>query len=92
MNVPIFAISDYINSEKGVREMAAYNFDGASLKLSFETGLDEFGKPVLTSRTYRNVRNDVPVESIAAVTTAIANLSKYPLHQAQKSETESIVF
>ncbi|KGR90330.1 hypothetical protein CD30_12230 [Ureibacillus massiliensis 4400831 = CIP 108448 = CCUG 49529] len=72
--------------------MAAYNFEEASLKLLFETGLDELGMPVLTSKTIRNVRDDVEVEKLATVSQAIASLSKYPLNQAKKSETEVIEF
>ncbi|KGR77774.1 DUF1659 domain-containing protein [Ureibacillus manganicus] len=72
--------------------MATYNFEEANLKLLFETGLDEFGKPLVTTKTYRNVRNNVEVEKIASVAQAIASLSKYPLHQAKKSKTETIKF
>ncbi|HWL25892.1 MAG TPA: DUF1659 domain-containing protein [Ureibacillus sp.] len=72
--------------------MAVYNFEEATLKLLFETGLDEFGKPVITSKTYRNVRNDVEVEKIATVAQAIASLSKYQLNQAKISQTEAVDF
>ncbi len=72
--------------------MAVYNFEEANLKLYFETGLDEFGKPQVASKTYRNVRNNVTVDKIASVAQGIASLSKYPLHQAKKSETEAIEF
>ncbi|BDH61747.1 hypothetical protein MTP04_18770 [Lysinibacillus sp. PLM2] len=72
--------------------MAAYNFEEASLKLFFETGLDELGMPILTSKTIRNLRDDVEVEKLAVVSQAIASLSKYPLNQAKKSETEGIEF
>nr|WP_106779039.1 DUF1659 domain-containing protein [Lysinibacillus timonensis] len=72
--------------------MAVYNFEEASLKLYFETGLDEFGKPVLTSKTYRNVRDNALVEQVATVAQSIASLSKYPLNEAKKSETETIEF
>lgn len=72
--------------------MASYNFEEATLKITFETGLDENGKPVVTSKTYRNVRSNVEAEKIASVALAIASLSKYPLHAANKTETESINF
>lgn len=72
--------------------MAVYNFEGATLKILFETGLDEYGKPLVTTKTYRNIRNDVEVDKIATVVQALASLSKYQLHQAKKSETEAIEF
>ncbi|SOC37191.1 DUF1659 domain-containing protein [Ureibacillus acetophenoni] len=72
--------------------MAVYNFEGATLKVLFETGLDEYGKPVVTTKTYQNIRNNVEVEKIATVTQAIASLSKYQLHQAKKTETNAIEF
>lgn len=72
--------------------MSTYNFEEASLKILFETGMDEYGKPQVTTKTYRNVRNNVPADQIAFVVQAIASLSKHSLHQAKRSETEAIVF
>ncbi|MEK9198360.1 DUF1659 domain-containing protein [Ureibacillus sp. FSL E2-3493] len=70
--------------------MAAYNFENATLKLSFETGVDEQGKPIITSKTYRNVRANVEASQIAAVVQVLASLSNYTLQKAQKIETESV--
>ena len=72
--------------------MSAYNFEEASLKILFETGMDKYGKPQVTTKTYRNVRNDIPADQIAVVAQVIASLSKYSLHEAKRSETEAIEF
>ncbi len=70
--------------------MAAFNFESATLKLNFETGVDEQGKPVLTSKTYRNVRPNLEASKLASVAQAISSLTKYPLYDVQRSVTESI--
>ncbi|MFP3917309.1 DUF1659 domain-containing protein [Lysinibacillus telephonicus] len=70
--------------------MAALNFESATLKLSYETGVDKLGKTVLTSKTYRNVRPDLDASQLASVVQAISGLSSYPLHEAQQNQTQSI--
>lgn len=70
--------------------MAALNFESATLKLSYETGVDELGKPVITSKSYRNVRQNLEAAQLASVVQAISGLSSFPLHDAQQNETQSI--
>ncbi|MBM7609937.1 hypothetical protein JOD29_003213 [Lysinibacillus composti] len=72
--------------------MATFNFQNATLKISYETGVDEAGKPVFTSKTYNNVRENVTPTQVAAVIQGIASLSNYPLSAALKTETEEIQF
>lgn len=70
--------------------MAALNFESATLKLSYVTGVNELGKTVLTSKTYRNVRPNLNASQLASVVQTISSLSSYPLHEAQQNETQSI--
>ncbi|MFJ8235975.1 DUF1659 domain-containing protein [Ureibacillus sp. NPDC094379] len=72
--------------------MATFNFQNATLKISYETGVDEAGKPVLASKTYNNVRENVTPSQVAAVIQGIASLSNYPLSAALKTETDEIQF
>lgn len=72
--------------------MAVFNFENAMLKITYETGVDQLGNPIITSKTYRNVRAGVQPTQVAAVVQAIANLSKYPLKDATKTLTETVVF
>ncbi|SOC06225.1 uncharacterized protein DUF1659 [Ureibacillus xyleni] len=70
--------------------MAAYNFDSASVKLVFVSGMDEFGKPVFTSKTYQNLRPDVQPEQLSSVVYAIAGLCQNPLNDVKRIVSESV--
>ncbi|HWK21522.1 MAG TPA: DUF1659 domain-containing protein [Ureibacillus sp.] len=70
--------------------MAAFNFDNASLKLSFQTGVDQSGKAIVSAKTYRNLRNNLDASQVLAVVQAIASLSSYDLLYAEKVQTETI--
>ncbi|MCP1144953.1 DUF1659 domain-containing protein [Lysinibacillus endophyticus] len=70
--------------------MAAYTFESASLKLVFETGMDEFGKPIFSSKTYQNVRPNVQPEQLFAVVQAIASLCQDPLNDMKRIVTETV--
>ena len=70
--------------------MATFNYDNATLKLSFETGVDELGKAIVTAKTYRNVRDNVEATEVMAVVQALASLSSYDLLFAEKILTETV--
>jgi hypothetical protein len=70
--------------------MAAFNFGNASLKISFETGIDEFGKSIIVSKTYRNVRDNVGATQVSAVVQAISSLTDNALSSAEKIEMETV--
>ncbi|MFC5540385.1 MAG: DUF1659 domain-containing protein [Bacilli bacterium] len=70
--------------------MANLTFEQGTLKLVYETGVDESGNTILASRTYRNVRNNVTAEQLAGVVQAFIQLSGHPVVQASVSKTEKI--
>ncbi|MDI7744106.1 DUF1659 domain-containing protein [Lysinibacillus fusiformis] len=70
--------------------MATYNYDNATLKLSFETGIDELGKAIVSAKTYRNVRNNVQPDEVFTVVQALASLSSYELLFVEKILTETV--
>lgn len=70
--------------------MPVFTFDQATLKLSFETGIDESGKSIIASKTYRNVRDQVSAVQVFTVVQALAGLTKHHLLYAQKIQTEMI--
>lgn len=70
--------------------MAAFNFDSAALKISYVTGLDEQGKAIVTSKTYRNVRDNVEASAVLSVVQAISSLSSYDYLFAEKILTETV--
>ncbi len=70
--------------------MAAYNFDNATLKLSFETGVDELGKAIINAKTYRNLRENVAATEVQVAVQAFASLSSHDLLFAEKIQTETV--
>lgn len=70
--------------------MATFTFDNATLKLSFEAGIDELGKAIVSAKTYRNVRYNVEATEVLTVVQAIASLSSYGLLFAEKIQTETV--
>lgn len=70
--------------------MAAYSFQSATLKISYETGVDESGKSILSSKTYNNVRDNVLPDQLLAIVQGIGSLSNYPIVEAVKTEAETL--
>ncbi|NLY78401.1 MAG: DUF1659 domain-containing protein [Lysinibacillus sp.] len=70
--------------------MANLTFENAHLKLVFQSGIDEYGDPIVSSKTYRNLRSNVTAEKLAAVVQALMTLSKDPVLYASTSRTEKI--
>jgi len=72
--------------------MANLTFEQSTLKIVYETGVNESGETILTTRSYRNVRNNVTAEQLAGVVQAFIQLSNYPVVHASISKTEKIEF
>lgn len=70
--------------------MAIYTFQNAALKISYETGVDEFGKSIVSSKTYNNVRDNIQPDQLLAVVQGIGSLSNYPIIEAIKTEAETL--
>lgn len=70
--------------------MANLTFENATLKIVYETGIDEYGDVVYSSRSYKNVRSNVTAEQLAVVVQAFIQLSNYPVVHATLSTTEKI--
>lgn len=70
--------------------MAQFNFENASLRLYFETGIDEQGQPIVTSKTFQNVRETVSANQIENVVTAIASLTKDPVSAAKLVKVDTV--
>lgn len=70
--------------------MASFSFDQAVLRLTYETGIDEFGKSIFAYKTYRNLRSDVEADQIVPVALGINSLTEHTLTNVQKLQTDSI--
>ena len=71
--------------------MNSYIFQHAVLRLTYEVGIDNNGKPQTKSKSYRNLKAGQSAEKIAAVASALAGLSIYPLATIDKTETNEVV-
>ena len=63
----------------------------SSMSLTFNQGLDEFGKEITKKRTYSNVKPDATLENVYNVATAIAGLCKYTLEEVGMNERSTLV-
>ena len=63
----------------------------SKLRVIFETGLTEEGKPIFKTRSYSNVAEDVTPEQLQQVGEALASLSTYPMGGIQQSLLHEIL-
>ena len=70
--------------------MASFNFDNATLRLTYVTGIDEFGKAITSTKTYQKVRDNVDASQVLAVAQALASLSTYDLSNTKMILTETV--
>ena len=57
----------------------------SNLRVIFETGLTEEGKPIYKTKSYSNLAEDVTPDQLSQVGEALASLSTYPLGGIQQS-------
>ncbi|PWW32119.1 uncharacterized protein DUF1659 [Cytobacillus oceanisediminis] len=71
--------------------MAQANIIDTKLRLVFETGLDEQGKPIHKSKTYSSLKQSATPDQLYAVGQAVASLSTYPLAALNRNDSFDIV-
>lgn len=71
--------------------MAQANIINTKLRLVFETGLDEQGKPIHKSKTYSSLKQSATPDQLYAVGQAVAALSSYPLAALNRNDSFDIV-
>ena len=57
----------------------------SKLRVVFQTGLTEEGKPIYKTKSYANVVEDVTPDQLQQVGEALASLSTYPMGGIQQS-------
>jgi len=61
----------------------------SSLRLILETGMDENGKPVYSTRTYNNVKTSASDEDLMSVANQLADIQSHPVFAIRRIvETE----
>lgn len=71
--------------------MAQTHIIDSKLRLVFETGLDELGKPVYKSKTYSSVKPSATADQLFTVGQVIGTLSNYPLIALNRNDSFEIV-
>ena len=57
----------------------------SKLRVVFQTGLNEEGKPIYKTKSYANVAEEVTPDQLQQVGEALASLSTYPMGGIQQS-------
>lgn len=71
--------------------MNEFGFLSATLTVFYQTGLDEFGEPVIKSTTYRNLGNNVTAQQLETVALAIVGLTDYNYIESVKTQKDSVI-
>lgn len=71
--------------------MAQAIITGSKLRLSYEIGLDDKGKPIFKSKTYANVVEEATTDQLHQVGQALASLSNYPLSGMERNDTFELI-
>ena len=71
--------------------MALLMTKDSRLRLIFEVGTGEDGKPLFKAKSYSNVVEGATPEQLQQVGMALASLSNYPMSTIQQSELHEIL-
>ena len=67
--------------------MANEILEAVTIRLEFETGLDEKGMPIVKRKSFSNVKTDAASDDILAAAEAIAGLQLHPLSKVSQIGT-----
>ena len=71
--------------------MAMAILKDSSIRLLFETGIDETGKPIYKSKNYSNVRNDATADHVRQAAVALGGLSAGMLSSVERNDSFNII-
>ncbi|KMY51406.1 DUF1659 domain-containing protein [Peribacillus loiseleuriae] len=67
--------------------MAIEILEAVTIRLEFETGMNEKGIPIVKRKSFSNVKTDAASDDILAATEAIAGLQLHPLSKVSQIGT-----
>lgn len=70
--------------------MANQMLYASTLRLTFETGLNEKGEPQLKRKAFSNVKSDATADQLLQAAQSMANLQKHTLVEIARQDTASI--
>jgi hypothetical protein len=71
--------------------MAEAKLRGSSLRLVFDYGMDEKGKPVYKTKTFSNIRLEATPDQLSQAANALGSLSEKPLVRVERSDQLDIL-
>jgi hypothetical protein len=64
---------------------------GTKLKMVFQTGIDDDGKPILRTKTFSNVRKEATANQLFQAANALAVLCNDPLNTLERTDSSEII-
>lgn len=71
--------------------MAEANLKASSLRLVFDDGMNEQGKPVYKTKTFSNIRLDATPDQLSQTANALGALSEKPLVRVERNDQLDIL-
>lgn len=62
-----------------------------TLRLDFETGLNEKGEIAFKRKSFSNIKAEALVDQLSVVAKAIASVQNYPLGEVTRVDTKAII-
>ncbi|MDP4105685.1 MAG: DUF1659 domain-containing protein [Bacillota bacterium] len=70
--------------------MAVANLYETKLRMTFETGMDEKGKPIYKAKTLNNIKKEATTDQLFQVAQALSVLSNDSLFKIERNDTTDI--
>ncbi|MFH7819674.1 DUF1659 domain-containing protein [Neobacillus thermocopriae] len=64
---------------------------GTKLKMVFQTGINDDGKPLLRTKTFSNVRKEATADQLFQAANALAVLCNDPLNTLERTDSSEII-
>ncbi|AXN38118.1 DUF1659 domain-containing protein [Peribacillus butanolivorans] len=63
----------------------------STLRIDFETGLNEKGSIVFKRRSFSNIKVEATADQLFSAATAIASVQSYPMGEVTRVDTNSLI-
>ncbi|MFE4426460.1 DUF1659 domain-containing protein [Peribacillus butanolivorans] len=63
----------------------------STLRIDFETGLNEKGSIIFKRRSFSNIKVEATADQLFSASTAIASVQNYPMGEVTRVDTNSLI-
>jgi hypothetical protein len=71
--------------------MARSFLQSSKLRLVFDGGIDDNGKPILKAKTFSNVKKEATTDQLFQAANAIATLCTEPLNKVERTDSSELL-